>query len=259
MAAQQGFLYEENTYKALTSFGVKCLKPAGASSDRPDLTIIKGGKQYGIELKNQPTAAGSLVMQYYKGKWHFGPTDGNIEKEFLKSVGDEVDILNTMNRGQWKGLVPVLQYENNRKTYVNAKDEKQGYKLDIAKFGGGGAKDIYELVPNKVIADYYNSKKCYYINIGSHGLFLLNKKDPLELNKKLAKAGLALIPDFSAASSAKTQVRVRCQYKSPGYQFAFTLQFGNVLKSPYNIAPVIGAAQINKAVMKKNPVISMFK
>lgn len=259
MAAQQGFLYEENTYKALTSYGVKCLKPAGASSDKPDLTIIKDRKEYGIELKNQPTAAGSLVLQYYKGKWHFGPTDGNVEKEFLKSIGEEVSILDKMNKGQWKGLVPVLQYENNKKIYVGAKDEKQGYKIDIAKFGGMGAKDIYEVIPNKVIADYYNSKKCHYVNIGTHGLFLLNKKDPLELNKKLAKAKLPLIPDFSTPGSAKTQIRVRCQYKSPGYQFAFTLQFGGVAKSPYNIAPVVGAAQINKAVLKKTPILSMLK
>jgi hypothetical protein len=259
MAAQQGFLYEQNTYKALSSFGVKCLPPAGASSDKPDLTIVKDKKNYGVELKNQPTAAGSLVMQYYKGAWHFGPTDNNPEKEFLQSVGEGVDILKTMNKGQWKGLVPVLQYENNKKTYIGGKNEKQGYQIDIAKFGGQGAKDIYEIVPNKVIADYYNSKKCHYINIGTHGFFLLNKKDPLGLNKMLAKAKLPPIPDFAATSSAKTQIRVRCQYKSPGYQFAFTLQFGNVAKSPYNIAPVQGAALINKTLLKKSPLIAMLK
>jgi hypothetical protein len=249
MAAQQGFLYEQNAFKALKKYNLSYGSPAGASSDKPDLTIKVGKVASGVELKNQPTAAGSLVMQYYNNEWNFGPTDGNIEKEFMKSVGEKIDILSVMNK-KWRQ--PVLQYKNGQKIYVGASDQKEAYKIDIAKFGGAGAGDIYVDVPNKVIADYYNSKKCFYLNVGTHGFFLLNKKDPLDILDRLKKAKQQPVPDFSDNKSAKTKVRVRCQYKSPGYQFSFTLQFGSVIQSPYNLAPIAAGSSSTIDLRKLN-------
>lgn len=256
MAVQQGFLYEQNAFKALKKYKLSHGTPAGAASDKPDLTIKVGKAISGVELKNQPTAAGSLVMQYYDGGWHFGPTDNNIEKEFLKSIGEKINIIKTMNE-KWKN--PVLRYKNGQKYYVGAKDQKEGYKLDIAKFGGEGTGDIYVDVPNKVIADYYNSKKCFYLNVGTHGFYLLNKKDPLGILSKLKKSKLNPVPDFSDKDSAKTKVRVRCQYKSPGYQFSFTLQFGSVMKSPYNMAPLRpgSSSTIDTTKLQKDAMIAI--
>ena len=82
--AQEGFLYEENAYKALNKYKISTGGTAGASHDKPDLTIqAKGKKPTGCELKNSPTAAGSLVMKYYDGKWQFGDIGTDPEKEFL--------------------------------------------------------------------------------------------------------------------------------------------------------------------------------
>ena len=101
MATQQGFEYEKNAYKALRTpiihKDISTGEPAGASHDKPDLTIKVDKSTSGVELKNQPTAAGSLVLQFTNGKWNFGPTDGNIEKEFLKNVGTKAGVLKTLN------------------------------------------------------------------------------------------------------------------------------------------------------------------
>ncbi len=254
--AQEGFIYEQNAWKALKPFGITGRPPAGAAHDRPDLELKVGKITTGVELKNQPTTAGSLVMQYYDGEWHFGPTGGDAEKEFMKAIGMGVKILDTMNE-KWKK--PVLQYKNGQKIYVGADDQKQGYQIDLAKFGGQGAGDIYVSVPNKTISGYYNKKKTYYLNVGSHGLFLFNQHDPLDLNERLKKAKLKPVPDFSSPSSALTQIRVRCQYKSPGYQFSFTLQFGRVIKSPYNLAPIRqgSSSLIDTSKLKRDPIIGV--
>jgi hypothetical protein len=255
--AQEGFIYEQNAWKALKPFGITGRPPAGASSDRPDLELKVGSIITGVELKNQPTTAGSLVMQYYDGEWHFGPTGNDDEKEFMKSVGMKVKILDTMNQ-KWKK--PVLQYKGAQKIYVGADNPRQAYDLDLAKFGGQGSGDIYVTVPNKTISGYYNTKKTYYLNVGTHGLFLFGTKDPLDLNKRLHKAKQKPVPDFSTPSSATTQIRVRCQYKGGGsYQFSFTLQFAKVIKSPYNIAPIkMGSSSlIDTTRLKKDAVLGV--
>ena len=53
MAAQQGFLYEENTARLLKGMGLvpKSFKPAGAGSDQPDLMLLYLGQEAGCELK----------------------------------------------------------------------------------------------------------------------------------------------------------------------------------------------------------------
>lgn len=253
---QQGFLYEQNAWKALKEFGITGPKPAGASSDRPDLELVIGKVKSGVELKNSPTTAGSLVMQYYDGEWHFGPTGGDDEKEFMKTVGMKVNILDRMNK-EWKK--PVLQYKNGSKVYIGADDSRKAYAIDIAKFGGTGG-DIYEPVPNKIVSGYYNKKKTFYMNVGTHGLFLFNSTDPFDLNGKLRKAKLKPVPDFSTPSSAETKIRVRTHYKGSGsYQFSFTLQFGRVIKSPYNIAPIRqgSSALIDTQKLKRDAILGI--
>ena len=148
-----------------------------------------------------------------------------------------------------------MKYVSGKKTYQGFPNSTAAYKSDLAKFG-----NKYIDVPNKVIADYYNTKKCSYINVGSHGLFLLNK-DALKLNADLKKLRLPSIPDFSDVGSAKTQIRVRVQYKGGGdYQFAFTLQFKSVSKSPYNLAPLkVGSTYlVDKKKLKSDPILRIF-
>jgi len=243
MASQKGFMYEANAFRELKkrniAFGTG---PAGSTSDKPDLEIKKandknGSTATGVELKISPTAAGSLVMKYYNDSWDYGEVGLDDEKIFLYSLGEEYKLLQNMNKSgsygkDWRGKEPHLQNdERGKKIIVNAKDKRDAYAKDIEQFGGQN--EIKIPIKAKSISDYYNTKKTYYMNVGTHGFYLLNKKDPMQFNKSLSTK----IPDFG--DSAAATIRVRAQYKGGGdYQFVMTLEFKSVSKSPYNIAPI---------------------
>ena len=243
--AQQGFVYEENAYHALQQFKISTGGTAGASHDKPDLTIQKISLKQtsGCELKISTTAAGSLVMKYTNGVWSYGETKGDPEKVFLMALGEEHNLLNEMNisgtyGAKWRGKVPHLQNDaRGKKILFEAKTKKEAYDLDLAQFGGQN--EVHIPVRAKAICDYYNTKRCDYINVGTHGFYLLNKRDPLGLNKHL----IPHIPDF--ADIAASKIRVRCQYKGGGdYQFVMTLEFSKMTKSYYNLAPVMNANNV---------------
>jgi hypothetical protein len=262
--AQEGFLYEENAYKALQKYKISTGGTAGASHDKPDLTIQnKSKKTTGCELKNSPTAAGSLVMKYYDGEWQFGDIGTDPEKEFLVELAKKFNLLKEMNTSgthgkDWRGKVPSLQNdERGKKVIVGAKDKAAAYKSDLEKFGAQN--EVHVPIPAKAICDYYIAKNCSYINVGTHGFFTLAGKDLLGLQPKLKANKNSPIPDF--ATNASAVIRVRCQYKGGGdYQFVMTLQFGKVSKSPYNIAPLKkgASAAIDEVALEADPIILAF-
>jgi hypothetical protein len=247
--AQQGFQYEANAWTALKKYGISAgIGHAGASSDRPDLEIKlvrdkTGVNREGCEMKIAPTAAGSLVLKYTDGQWAYGDSKGDPEKELLVALGNKYKLLNEMNVSgtagrNWRGKVPFLQNDKSGKKIIpSGKTKVDAYKEDIKQFSGEN--EVHINIPAKAICDYYNTKKCSYINVGTHGFYLLNKRDPLKLNTKLKDK----IPDFSDIASAR--IRVRCQNKGGGdYQFVMTLEFSKMTKSHYNIAPVTSASNV---------------
>jgi len=265
--AQEGFLYESNAYNALQKYNISYGGTAGASSDKPDLTVInRKGKTSGVELKINPTAAGSLVLKYYNGKWDYGEYAGSPEKEFLYSIGEKYNLMREMNTSgshgaAWRQNIPALQNDSsgNKILAPGIKDKATAYKRDIANFGGDA--EIHINVTAKAVCDYYNAKDCYYINVGTHGFFLLNKKDPLGLNKELTTLGYPKINDF--ANSASCKIRVRCQLKSSSrsdYQFVMTLQFSRVTSQQYNIAPLRRGSKslIDTASLSQNKILAAF-
>ena len=185
---QEGFLYEENAYDALNGYGISTGGTAGASHDKPDLTIQARGKKIGCELKNSPTAAGSLVMKYYKGKWAYGDYKGEIEKETLVSIANKVSLLREMNTSghngtEWRKSVPILQNNQSGGKILtvgdisNLKSRQNAYKIDLENFGGEN--ELHIDVGSKAVCDYYITKKCSYICVGTHGFFTLNGEDEL--------------------------------------------------------------------------------
>lgn len=269
MAAQKGFDYEKNAYKSLKKYDIVGNDlPAGASSDRPDLEIrlakSRPSDTKGCELKISPTAAGSLVLKYYNGKWMFGDFKGDPEKELLVELAKEYKVLDNMNKTgaagkKWRGKVPYLQNDSSgKKILVGTKDKQTAYSRDIKQFGGDN--EVHIQIPAKAICNYYNKKYTDYINVGTHGFYLMNKKDPLGLNNRIKGQP---IPDFADAANAK--IRVRCQPKGGSdYQFVMTLEFFQVSKSPYNLAPVTSASNItiNEAILtsqKNSPLLEAFR
>lgn len=263
--AQEGFKYEENAYKALQKYGISTGGTAGASHDKPDLTVKSGKKTAGVELKLGATAAGSLVMKYSDGLWGFGDFKGDSEKEFLHSLAKKFNVLREMNTSgshgaKWRGKVPSMQNDpkTGKKVIEGAKDKRAAYASDMKKFGASN--EVHITIPGRVICDYYITKHCSYMDVGTHGFYTLNNHDDLDLNEQLVRNGNKKMPDFSTSSAAK--IRVRCQYKGSGdYQFVMTLQFSMSAKSPYNLAPIKKGtvAEIDTAALQADPIILAFK
>lgn len=254
MAAQQGFVYEENATKYLKQFGLSDGITAGASHTRPDLMLTVRGIDAGCELKISPTAGGSLVIKAYANSlphWRFGEIDHDeTEKQFLADLAKSSGVLNQINQ-KWD--TPIYNV-----TDRSAAWERDMLKIPLRKRYEQDLKtcpDIKLLLPQDAMTNYYNLKKTYYINVGTHGFYLLGGNDPLGLNERMSKAKKPLVPKFEDV--CKITARVRCQSKgitkadaaekskgaigAQGYQFTFTIEFALPKgSSPYNISPIDG-------------------
>jgi hypothetical protein len=231
MAAQQGFQYEVNAADALKPLGFvpKDFKPAGAGHNQPDLMLLHKGVESGCELKITAASAGSLVIKYdakdKKQPWKFGDIKADDdEKLFIKDLAEEVGLFDIIKK-QWKEVPFKRDKDDLWKATAGNMTAKQRYERDRDTF-----KDIRGEISATKIEDYYNKKDTWYVNVGTHGFYLMGARNPLKLNK---------VPRFG--TSAKATYRARVQYKgSDNYQFTFEMQFSMKAKSPFNIAPVDG-------------------
>jgi hypothetical protein len=233
MAAQQGFVYEQNAAKLLKPYGLvpKSFVPAGAGHDQPDLMLEYKKVKSGCELKITAASAGSLVLKYdakdKKNPWKFGDIKkDDEEKMFIKDLAEEVGLFDIIKK-QWKEVPYKRDKDLNWEATAGKLAPKQRYERDRDTF-----RDIRGEIDASKIEEYYNKKKTYYVNVGTHGFYMMGKKNPLKLKD---------VPTFG--SSAKATYRARVQYKgSDNYQFTFEMQFSipAAKKSPFNIAPVNG-------------------
>lgn len=231
MAAQQGFQYEINAANVLKPMGFvpQNFKPAGAGSEQPDLMLLHHGKESGCELKITAASAGSLVIKYdikdKKNPWKFGDiSKDDDEKIFIKELAEEVGLFEIIKK-TWK----EVPFKRDKDDLWNATAAKmtplQRYERDRDTF-----KDIRGEISATKIEQYYNKKDTWYVNVGTHGFYMMGTRNPLRLKS---------VPTFG--SSAKATYRARVQNKGGGnYQFTFEMQFSMKMKSPYNIAPVDG-------------------
>lgn len=238
--AQQGFQYEINACDVLKPMGFvpKDFKPAGAGHNQPDLMLLYKGEKAGCELKITAASAGSLVMKYNStdksNPWGFGKIKPDEdEKLFIASIAEEVGVFARI-KAEWKEE-PFKREPKDDKWEATAGKLKprERYERDRDTF-----RDIIGEIPATKIEDYYIKKDTYYVNVGTHGFYLMGSSNPLKLKG---------VPRFG--QSAKAIYRARVQYKgSDNYQFTFEMQFSMKSKSPFNIAPVNGKnVQILKA------------
>jgi hypothetical protein len=248
MAAQQGFVYEENAAKLLKKYGLvpQAFRPAKSSSDIPDLMLEYKKIKAGCELKITAASAGSLVMKYdssdKKNPWKFGDIKkDDEEKMFIKDLAEEVGLFEIIKK-QWKEVPYKRDKDLKWEATAGKMTPQQRYERDRDTF-----KDIRGEISATKIEQYYNKKATYYVNVGTHGFYLMGKKNPLKLKD---------VPTFG--SSAKATYRARVQYKGSGnYQFTFEMQFAipSAKKSPFNIAPVNGK---NVNIITKDLNLSCF-
>jgi hypothetical protein len=189
------------------------------------------GEESGCELKITAASAGSLVLKFdIKNKnspWSFGKiSDDDAEKMFIKDLADEIGLFKILKK-EWKEIPFKRDKDDLWKATAGKLTKKQQYERDRDTFP-----DVRGEIKASKIEEYYNRKDTYYVNVGTHGFYLLGNKNPLKLKN---------VPTFG--SSAKAIYRARVQYKgSDNYQFTFEMQFSipTSKKSPYNIAPVDG-------------------
>jgi len=233
MAAQQGFEYEKNAANILKPMGIvpKNFIPAGAGHDQPDLIIEHKGKSSGCELKITAASAGSLVLKYdtknKRNPWSFGKiSEDDAEKKFIQDLADEVGLFDIIKK-QWKEMPFKRDKDELWNATAGKLTKKQQYERDRDTFP-----DIRGEIQASKIEQYYNRKDTYYVNVGTHGFYMMGTKNPLKLDN---------VPTF--ASAAKAIYRARVQYKgNDNYQFTFEMQFSipSSKKSQFNIAPVDG-------------------
>jgi len=254
MAAQQGFLYEQNTVNFLKNNNLSDGKFAGASHDKPDLMLTVRGQKAGCELKISPTAGGSLVIKAYEKKmprWQFGEIDHDeTEKRFLADLAKSSGVLQEINRKWSKPVYNIADRTPELEKLMLKVPLRDRYKSDLLL-----CPDIRIRIDSNSMSRYYNLKDTYYINVGTHGFYLLGNKDPLNLNNRMKESGKKIIPTFESVCTIVA--RVRCQSKgvtkadaaekskgtigAQGYQFTFTIEFQLTKNtSPYNIAPISG-------------------
>ena len=263
MAAQKGFIYEQNTADFLKPEGIvpQNFMPAGAGHDQPDLMIQFRGKKAGLELKINQASFGSLVLHFYREQqlkgnnpWSWGSIGADEkEKLFLQDLGTRLKVLDEIKKN-WTNTPHLIQDRQKlwntpamRKIYTKM-GPKGRYGFDKKNF-----EDFRLDISAVEIERYYNLKNTYYIQVGTHGFFLLGPRDPLKINQSNREAGLKPVPQFS--NSCLSTARIRCQSKGVtkaeqrfvetgdifgpnGYQFTFELQVKGLKKSPYNIAPL---------------------
>lgn len=249
MTAQQGFLYEENAARVLKKYNIvpDYFTPAGSGSDKPDLMIVYKNKESGCELKISEASAGSLVLKYNsknkKNPWQFGEIKPNEEeKMFIRDLAEEVKLFDLINK-KWNKVPMKRDRDATWDATVGKLTPEQRYKSDLANFV-----EIKGEISAEKIEKYYNKKKTYYVNVGSHGFYMLGRSNPLSLKG---------IPTF--ASSAKAMYRARVQYKGGGnYQFTFEMKFSMKSKSPYNIAPTKskGSVDIDIKALNLSPFVN---
>lgn len=229
--AQQGFVYEENAAKVLKEYDIvpKNFRPAGAGSDIPDLIIKHNGMESGCELKITAASAGSLVLKYdasdMSSPWKFGDIKAtDDEKLFISELADEVGLFDIINK-KWNKKPLKRINDPTVKAFTKDMPKRDIYDSDKKNFP-----EIKGEISAKKIEEYYNKKKTYYINVGTHGFYLLGARNPLNL-KGLDRFG----------NAAKAKYRCRVQSKGGGnYQFTFEMSFSisAAQRSDFNIAPL---------------------
>ena len=60
---------------------------------------------------------------------------------------------------------------------IEGLDKRAIYSKELARFP-----ELKGVIPATKIEQYYNQKKTYYVNIGTHGFYLLGSKNPLKLS-----------------------------------------------------------------------------
>ena len=143
-------------------------------------------------------------------------------------MAKEVGVLDLIKQ-KWKNEPYKFTKDAKLKDEIKGLDKKSIYNMELKRFP-----EIKGQIPTEKIEQYYNKKKTYYVNVGTHGFYLMGPSNPLDIKG---------VPTFGA--SANASYRARVQYKGDGaYQFTFEMSFTMSKKSPFNLAPIASKTDV---------------
>lgn len=217
MAGFKGFAYENAIFKELLSEGLttNSYKPAQSDTLKPDTAFKIGNTYYNLEIKLDLSAdfgQGTLRYNFNDKKWIT-----YAENKKMKELLDYYNIEKFANE-QWK-KVPNKVGKNDiggKRKKLTPEEIKEDYKNFPDKF--------LKLTGRNPIAEYYNSKDVYYIQIGGFFGFYYMGKD-------IAKLG---VPEFNPREQ---KIRIR-RKGSGGGEYRFTTALiisSNIPRSNYDI------------------------
>jgi hypothetical protein len=245
-SSQENFLYKSNVVNFLKERGLVDSRffasPLSGTKHMPDLVLSHKGNTSACELKISPNVFGQLELLYSdtvsRNPWKFKPIRlVEDEKYFMKDVASsaDVDIFKRIKRA-WKNEAPMKRDIKDRLKDVALKQILKRipfsdlFKLEKKKF-----EDIEGVIQPSRIETYYNNRNVYYINFGTHGLFRLGEKNPLNLRN---------VPLFREHAKVHFLITMKKRPNKNDYDFLFLLDFEMFIISAFNIGPVHGGRSI---------------
>ncbi len=215
MFAQRGFQYERSIFNMLTQNDLteQRYRPA-ASAHGSDTAFKIKNKVYNLEVKLDLSAdfgQGTLRYDIDNRTW-VTYSDNRSMKEIL----DFFEVADFANES-WGGVIP---YNNYRHSDIDKKRPPQKRLLRHEDLSDKkNFTDKYKKLRGNPIAEYYNSKDVYYIQIG-------NNKGFYYLGEDIAGLG---VPEFNP-----TDQKIRIRRKGNRFTTAILIS-SNVPSSLYNL------------------------
>ena len=207
----KGFLYEQYIFEKLKDAKVvpSGFTPAGADNSAPDCKFLWDGISQNLEIKlDEKADYGQSGLKYNirSKKWFLDGKNTIQDKtmrENLKKSGVETFVNSTAGWG--RNGTPRLFEQQAKKQKITWEDKDYDYKT---------FPDKYIPISTAVMANFYNSKKIYYIHIGGYGTYYMGR-DP---------AGIANKTDMIKFNgSLKLRLRKKGSSSNPNYRFSTAL------------------------------------
>jgi hypothetical protein len=212
MAGQKGFIYEKNIYDILLKEQLTNSKyrPAQADNMKPDTAFKVGDKFYNLEVKldmSTDFGQGTLRYDFNKKEW-FTYAESSKMKELL----DYYKVADFANK-EWTKMPNKVNKNDIGRTAKTTLTPAQ-IKEDTVNFP-----DKYlRLSGRNSIAEYYNSKDIYYIQIGDFYGFYYMGEDKAKLG----------VPEFNPREQ---KIRIRRKGSGGGnYRFTTAIVISKDLK-----------------------------
>ena len=111
------------------------------------------------------------MLKYTKASnspWAFGTIkETEDEKQFIADLAKEVGLFDLIKK-QWKEIPYKRDKDDLWIATAGKLTSQERYERDRDTFP-----DIRGEIPAAKIEQYYNKKKTYYVNVGTHGFYLL--------------------------------------------------------------------------------------